>query len=73
VNQLREVREATGRSVAGLARITGLSRQAIYALEEGRSEGNLETWIKLANAVDTPVEELSGRAFEGLNEYAGKA
>jgi len=56
-----------------LARITGLSRQAIYALEEGRSEGNLETWIKLANAMDTPVEELSGRAFEGLNEYAGKA
>ena len=74
MNRLKEVREATGRSVAGLARLSGLSRQAIYGLEGGKSEGTLDTWLRLASALDTDVEELSGNTYESLRMYAsGKA
>jgi DNA-binding XRE family transcriptional regulator len=73
VNRLQEVRVATGRSVAGLAHITGLSKQTIYDLEAGHREGSLETWLTLANALDVPVEELSGHSYTALEEYKGKA
>jgi DNA-binding XRE family transcriptional regulator len=73
VNRLKEVRVATGRSVAGLAYITGISKQTIYDLEAGHREGSLETWLTLANALDVPVEELSGHAYAALEQYTGKA
>ena len=73
VNRLQEVRVATGRSVAGLAHITGLSKQTIYDLEAGHREGSLVTWLTLANALDVPVEELSGHSYTALEEYKGKA
>ena len=72
MNQLRRIREETGRSVKGLARITGVSRQTIYDLERGHRTGNLETWLKLAAALDTSVEEVSGEVYEPLTQYAGK-
>jgi DNA-binding XRE family transcriptional regulator len=71
-NRLREVREGAGLSISGLARATGVSRQTIYDLEAGRSRGTLETWIRLATALDTNVEELSGQTSEVLEEYEGK-
>jgi DNA-binding XRE family transcriptional regulator len=72
MNRLREIREEARLSISGLARATGLSRQAIYDLESKRSNGTLETWIKLATALDTNVEYLSGQTSEALAEYAGK-
>jgi predicted transcriptional regulator len=72
VNQLRRIREETGRSVTGLSRITGVSRQTIYDLESGHRTGSLETWLKLAAALDTPLEALSGEEYEPLTQYEGK-
>jgi transcriptional regulator with XRE-family HTH domain len=73
VNRLRKIREDSGRSVTGLSRITGVSRQTIHDLERGQRTGSLETWLKLAAALDTPLEELSGEVYEPLTQYEGKA
>jgi DNA-binding XRE family transcriptional regulator len=69
VNRLREIRRREGRSVAWVADQIGTSRQTIYNLEIGESRGSIETWIRLAEVLDTTVEELT----EGMLEPAGKA
>ncbi len=73
MNRLRETRKESERSVTYLSRKTGVSRQTIYELEAGRRTGSLETWLKLAAALNTPVEQLSGEVYESLGQYAGKA
>jgi len=66
---LRRARRDAGISVADLAQKVGVTKAAIYALEEGRNKGNIETWIRLAEALDSTVDELT----EGMLEPAGKA
>jgi len=71
VHPLRRARREAGRSVADLAREVNVTRATIYALEEGRNKGNIDTWIKLAVALDTTVDELVEGMLE--RELAGKA
>ena len=69
MHPLRRARRDAGISVADLAQKVGVTKAAIYALEEGRNKGNIETWIRLAEALDSTVDELT----EGMLEPAGKA
>ncbi len=73
MNRLRETREEAGMSVAALARKARMSRMTINALESGERKGSLESWLKLANALNAPLGELSGQEYQTLATYAGKA
>ena len=60
VHPLRKARLDADLSVRELAHRVGVSRQLIYALEEGVRRGSLETWLKISQELDVPVNELVG-------------
>lgn len=60
VHPLRKARLDADLSVSELAHRVGVSRQLIYALEEGIRRGSLETWLKISQELDVPVNELVG-------------
>jgi molybdate-binding protein/DNA-binding XRE family transcriptional regulator len=57
-NNLARLRERRGISAAGLARMVGVSRQTIYAMEAGSYVPNTAVALKLARALETNVEDL---------------
>ncbi|MDR7566963.1 MAG: substrate-binding domain-containing protein [Armatimonadota bacterium] len=57
-NRVRQVRESRGLSQAGLARLAGLSRQALSAIEAGRYLPNTGVALRLAQALGCAVEDL---------------
>ena len=57
-NNLARLREKRGVSAAGLARMVGVSRQTIYAMEAGSYVPNTAVALKLARVLETSVEEL---------------
>jgi len=59
-NRLREARRARSLSQLQLAEWTGVSRQAIAAVELGRSDPSLRLALALAASLGTTVEELFG-------------
>lgn len=57
--KLKEYREAKGMTQAVLAEKSGVSRMTISALENGVSRAAMTTTlIKLAEALDTTVDEI---------------
>lgn len=56
--RLAEVRAARGISAAELARRAGVSRQTVYAIESGSFIPNTAVALRMASALDVPVEEL---------------
>lgn len=56
--QLREIRKARGLASAELAQQVGVSRQTIYAIEDGSYVPNTTIALRLARALDTRVEDL---------------
>src|SRR5438046_1426881 len=62
-------RQQRGIAAAALARLAGVSRQTIYAIEAGTYVPNTAVALKLARALDSTVERLfalsddSGAAF----------
>lgn len=56
--RLRQIRWQRGLTVAQLARLSGMSRQQIYALEKGLSRGSAKGWRRLADALGVDVEDL---------------
>ena len=56
--RLQEVRKARGLAAAELAQRVGVSRQTIYAIEDGSYVPNTTTALRLAQALETRVEEL---------------
>jgi putative molybdopterin biosynthesis protein len=56
--RLAAVRQERGLSAATLARLAGVSRQTIYAIEVGTYVPNTAVALKLARALDTTVEQL---------------
>ena len=58
VFRVREVRLARGLSQQALAAAVGLSRQALSAVEAGRSVPGTDVALRLAQALDTRVEAL---------------
>ena len=57
-NNLTELRDKRGISVAKLATAVGVSRQTIYAIESGKYVPNALVVLKLANVLGVAVEEL---------------
>jgi molybdate-binding protein/DNA-binding XRE family transcriptional regulator len=57
-NNLAELREKRGISVAKLAAAVGVSRQTIYAIESGKYVPNAMVVLKLADVLGVAVEEL---------------
>lgn len=56
--RLAEVRAARGMSAAELARLAGVSRQTVYAIESGSFIPNTAVALRMASALDVPVEQL---------------
>jgi putative molybdopterin biosynthesis protein len=57
-NNLATVREQRGLSASALARIVGVSRQTIYAIEGGSYIPNTAVGLRLARALAVSVEDL---------------
>lgn len=60
MNRVRAFREQQGLSQLALATACGLSRQSVHAIESGRSSPAVDVALRLARALDCPVEELFG-------------
>lgn len=56
--RLKEIREARGFAVAPLAKIAGVTRQTVYAIEDGTFVPNTVIALRLAHALDVAVEEI---------------
>ncbi len=56
--RLRELRRAADLTQADLARRVGLSRQALGAIERGEAVPSVEAALRLAGALDVPVERV---------------
>ncbi len=56
--RLRELREARGTSMRGLAAKSGLSANALSMIERGRTSPSVSTLYKLADALGVPVTEF---------------
>jgi molybdate-binding protein/DNA-binding XRE family transcriptional regulator len=56
--RLADVRQQRGLSATTLARLAGVSRQTIYAMEAGTYVPNTAVALKLARALDSTVEQL---------------
>ena len=61
--RLRSARQARGLSQYQLARMAGVSRQAVSAVEAGLSDPSLRVALTLARALGQTVEELFGPAM----------
>ena len=57
-NNLRRFRRHAGRSQQELAAMAGISRQAYFAVESGKSVPSTEVALRLARALGTQVDEL---------------
>jgi len=57
-NNLAALRQKRGLAAAHLAKVTGVSRQTIYAMEAGTYVPNTSVALKLARALEVRVEEL---------------
>lgn len=59
-NRVREMREARGVSQVALAASVQLSRQSVGAIEAGRATPAVDVALRIARALDCPIEELFG-------------
>lgn len=57
-NKVSEYREKFGLSITGLAEICEVSRQTIHSIEKGTFKPSVLLAIKIAQALQTHVEEL---------------
>jgi putative molybdopterin biosynthesis protein len=63
--QLRLARQARGLSQQQLARVAGVTRQAVSAVESGHSDPSLRVALSLARALGMTVEDLFGPGDPG--------
>jgi putative transcriptional regulator len=57
-NKVRRVRLAMGLTQQQLAEMSDLARQSIISIEKGRFTPTIETALKLARALESPLESL---------------
>ena len=57
-NNLRHIRERRAMGAPHLAGLAGVARQTIYAIESGAFVPNTSVALRLAHALDVPVEEI---------------
>lgn len=63
-NQLSAVRRSRGLGAAELAKLVGVTRQTIYAIESGTYMPNTEVTLRLARALEASVEDLFSLCLE---------
>ena len=78
VEAFREMREALGLSLSALERLTGISRQALAAMERGRNMPSIEVLMRVALACEFPLVEivvpaLRRRARAGAVRFSWRA
>lgn len=64
--QLRLLREKSGRTLAQLAEVAGLSERAVRELEAGRTNPSLTTAVGIAEALGVSLDELVAAARYNL-------
>ena len=64
---LQKTREAKSLSLSALARKSGVTRQALAAIERSERDARLSTLIKVAAALDTSLLEL----LDGWHRWSG--
>ncbi len=57
-NRLKELREAKGLSVRGLAREAGISTETVYSVEHGKRQPSVRTLGKIARALGVEAKDL---------------
>jgi molybdate-binding protein/DNA-binding XRE family transcriptional regulator len=67
--RLRTIREEQKLPASEMARRIGVSRQTIYAIEDGSFVPNTAIALRLARALDTSVEELFSLSEESRAEF----
>lgn len=70
-NLLQDVRKKRGLSAADLAKRVGVSRQTIYAIEDGTFVPNTTISLRLAHTLDVTVEQLFELEEERGHESLG--
>ena len=60
MNRIKEIRQEKNLSQTDIAKALGVTRQAISLYEKGDREPKLETWQKLADFFNVPVDYLLG-------------
>jgi transcriptional regulator with XRE-family HTH domain len=56
--RLRDLRQARGLSVRGLAKEAGVSTETIYSVEHGRRQPSVRTLGKIARALGVEVKDF---------------
>jgi transcriptional regulator with XRE-family HTH domain len=56
--RLRELRQARGLSVRGLAKEAEVSTETVYSVEHGRRQPSVRTLGKIARALDVEAKDL---------------
>lgn len=59
-NRLREVRYRTNLTLSSASRLLGINSDTLAKYERGEREPKLETWQKLADFFNVPVDYLLG-------------
>ncbi len=67
-SRLQEIRKMRGVSAVDLAHRVGVSRQTIYAIEDGRFTPNTSVSLQLARVLDVSVEEIFSIAQERMSK-----
>ena len=65
-NNLRKTREAVGKSKTELAIETGIARLSYFRYETGERKPDVWTASRIANALESTVEELWSGNFTAL-------
>lgn len=60
-NRIAEVMESKGVGVRELARRSGLSLSCVRKLKRGGNDGQIHTWVLIADSLEVTVDELIGR------------
>jgi DNA-binding XRE family transcriptional regulator len=71
--RLTAMRVLTGQSQTAFAKSIGISQQRYGKYETGGAEPNVETWLKIADRLDTSVDQIMRGPVLGNAETAFKA
>ena len=69
-NNIKELRKARGLRQEDMARLLGVSRQTIVAMENDKYDPTLELAIKTARLLEQPVESIFFLDEESLSSFS---
>lgn len=72
-SRIRELREERSLSIRALARLSGLSANALSMIERGKSSPSVSTLYKVSTALDVPITSLFREETEGSQVVFRKA